>query len=86
MEGNSRFINKWAKTRSRSKWRFYLIYALIFGVILGITLISVDIMLKEFSLTKSIFKMLMSFTFGIFNAWIQWKTNEKNYQKYLNKL
>jgi nitrate/nitrite transporter NarK len=86
MEGNNRFIKKWAKTRSRNKWRYYLIYALIFGGFMGITLISVDLALKDFGLIKSILKMGMAIIFGLFNAILQWKTNERNYQEYLNKL
>ena len=87
MEQKNRFEIRWEKIRTQNKWKYYFIYGSIEqGGILAIILTLVDLALKDFSILKAILRLFIFLILDFIYGMWKWKFNEKNYQKYLNKL
>ena len=80
---DEKFLKYWTKRHARGKWRFCLLSALYFSLLISISteLAALTIFKRnnyEFELLKSIFRFVIMFAGG-FYFWgvFQWKTNEK---------
>lgn len=86
MEEKGRFqkqIDKWAKIRTKGKWRYCIIYGcLLWGGLTGVISAIFDIVFSEFDIKHSIFQVIGFMIFGIFFGMSQWKIQEANYQRY----
>lgn len=82
---NEKWAKKWEKARTKSKWKYCLVYGSLFWGVLACVfstifqLIAVD---SVFNLKKSIVHLSVFMVIGFFLYRRQWRVNEKRYQQY----
>ena len=71
-------IEKWAKIRTKNKWRYCFIYgSLLWGGLMGVSLSLFELLQKEFDLKKSFLRLGIFLVIGFLYGMWQWKSNEK---------